>query len=223
MKALKTVMAAVVASAALAAPAFAGTITNNDRVTFDAGQVFLNAKNGADSLTISPAAPANSVIDGNVTLQLDNILYWYDRRNGQSFSSARKEQAKSWDFELSYGGTTVDLPDLTSAVINTTFSTAAFDGVVAGGDWVLSANSDYYSPKKRMVRIDLSGFFDTAAATTGSSSSSSGGTSSSGGSSTSSSSSSSSGGGSVPVPASALFVLVGLAGIGAARRRKANA
>lgn len=185
------------ANTAVNSAAFAGTIPNTDRVSFNVGHVTLDASHGPASTTFNPATKPNTVIDGQVQIDATHIDYWWKRRPHQSSKAARTEQANSWNFTLSHAGQTADLGGLPGAVNDHWFKTDAFDGVTAGGDWVLTATSDYYASHKRMIAFDLAGFFHTKAAPT-----------------------SSSGGGSVPVPASALFILMGLAGIGAASRRK---
>lgn len=200
MKWFKTAMA--VAGIMLATSAAqASTIT--DRAKFERqNNVLLNATGGPASTKLWSNANPDHVVDGNVQIDISDIKYWWARRPGQSSTKARNEQAKSWSFTLSHGGTTADLGGLPGAVNQYWFKTDAFDGVTAGGSWVLTATSNYYKNAKKMIEFDIAGFFNTKPAPTTSSSSS---------------------GGSVPVPASALFVLVGLAGMGAARRKTVKA
>lgn len=198
MKWFKTALAAAGLMVAASA-AHASTIT--DRAYFERqNNVLFDASNGPASTKLWANAPADTVVDGKVQIDIKDIDYWWKRRGGQSSWNAKTEQAKSWNFTLSHDGQTADLGGLPGAVDQYWFKTTAFDGVTTGGAWVLTATSDYWKDAKRMIQFDIAGFFDYKAAPTTSSSSS---------------------GGSVPVPATALLILMGLAGIGAASRREA--
>lgn len=194
MKWFKTALAIAGLTLATSA-ANAGTIT--DRAHFDRqNNVLLDASNGPASTTLTSNAPANTVVDGKVQIDITDIEYWWKRRNGQSSWAAKNEQARSWNFTLSHAGQTANLGGLPGAVNGYWFKTNAFDGVTTGGDWVLTATSDYWKSAKKMIQFDLAGYFNYKAAPTTSSS-----------------------GGSVPVPATALLILMGLAGMGASSRR----
>ena len=180
----------------------ATVITPSERTSFNAGRTLLDASGGAASTTITTGVAADRVIDGQVQIDATSIQYWWKRRNGQSGGNAQREGANAWTFTLSHAGTTANLGGFPGAVTNHWFKTSAFDGVIASGDWVLTATSDYYKSAKRMVEFNLAGFFSsTAAPTTGSS-----------GGSTSS-------GGQVPLPGTLLLILAGIGGIASARRK----
>lgn len=159
-KAAAAILAIAITFAAAGQQAHATTIAPSERISFREGTTLLNAANGPASTTISPNAPAGTVIDGAVQVDVTKIQFWWRSRTGQSYNDARIEAANSWNFTLSNGDTTVDLGGLPGAVNDHWFRTNAFDGLSAGGDWVLSATSDYYAASKRMIQFHLAGFFN---------------------------------------------------------------
>ena len=205
MKSFKLAAAAfgvLVTVMAASSNAHATTIVESEPVGFNEGRTSLNADSGSASTTISPNVAADTVIDGQVQIDATNIRYWWDGRDGQSGAEARIEQANSWNFTLTHAGKTADLGGLPGAVTDHWFKTTAFDGLAAGGDWILTATSDYYKSAKRMIAFDLAGFFFTNVGLTN------GGNGGGG-----------NGGGQVPAPGGLLLILAGLAGIASTRRK----
>jgi len=198
----------------------------------------LVAQSGTGSESYSTGAGLDQVIDGAVNLSFTDVTFWSDGfynvntnelvgegSRGNSSAAEMVESINSWDFTISHGGVTETFSPPTATLGNTThfggnvlsFATDAFDGLVAGGDWILTASTDYWLNEKRKVQFDLTGAFDVVAAPT-----SSGGTTSPGDTtSPGGSSSSSSGAGQVPVPGPlALLLPFGLWGGLRARKNK---
>ena len=176
----------------------ATVIDSSIRTSFNEGRTLFDASAGPASKTISTNVGADRVIEGVVQVDATDIQLWWKRRHGQSRRQARRETADAWTFTLSHAGKTVDLGGLPGPVKDHWFKTSAFDGLTAGGDWVLTATSDYYRRAKRMIEFNLAGFFFTKVSQTNPP----------GG-----------GGGQVPAPAPLLLILAGLAGMAGMRRK----
>jgi len=171
----------------------------------------LVAESGTGSAAYSTGAKLDQVIDGAVNLSFTDTIFWSDGfyntttnelvgtgSRGRTSEQEMVESINSWDFTISHGGVTKAFSPDTATLGNTThfggntlnFVTDAFDGIVAGGEWLLTATTDYWLGEKRKVQYDLSGSFNVAAAN-----SSPGGAPSS------------SGGGQVPAPGSLALLL----------------
>ncbi len=171
----------------------ATVIDPRERTSFNEGRTLLDASGGAASTTFSTGVDATRVIDGAVQLDIRDIRYWWKTRPGQTDYDARNEAANAWTFTLSHAGTTANLGGLAGATNDHWVRTSAFDGVTAGGDWVLTATSNYFHNAKKQIEFNLTGFFYTIAGNPG--------------------------GGQVPAPATLFLILAGLAGMAGARRK----
>jgi len=239
MNIIKSTAAAFIATILVSATAAHATAITTESYQFNDNDRMLVAMNGPASATYGTGADAAQVIDGNVNIDFSNVTFWadgfYDTNTlapvgtGQRGLSSRDEMSEaidSWTLSLSHGGVTEVLsPVATGNELfgqnSLSFVSTLFDGVVASGDWFLTASSDYWRTDKRKIQFDLAATFDVANSATGSSGGSSSGgsssSSSSGGSSSSSSGGSSSGG---QVPAPAPLTLIGAMALFGAWRRK---
>jgi len=199
-------------------------------IQFSDNDHMLVATSGTGSANYSTGAGSDQVIDGAVNLSFADTIFWSDGfynttteelvgsgSRGRTSAQEMVESINSWNFTISHGGVTEAFSPSTATLANTThfggntlnFATNAFDGIVAGGDWVLTATTDYWLEEKRKIQYDLSGSFNVAAANP------------SPGSTPTSSNDPSSGGGQVPVPGPlALLLPFGLMGGLRLRRNK---
>ena len=222
---------------AVGAPAAHATAIGGADFRFDDSGRMLVAMNGPASTAYTTGAGTNQVIDGTVRLDLSDLTYWADGfyntqtlapvgtgERGRSSRAEMTESINSWTLSLSHGGVTEEFSPVATGnelfgTNSLSFASDAFDGVVAGGEWILSAESDYWRTDKRKLQFDLAASFGTS--TVDSCATNPNGAGCGGGSSSSSSSggSSSSGAGSVPGPASPFLLFAGLLGMVALRRR----
>jgi len=239
MDTIKLAGTALALAIAVGASAAHATAIGGADFRFDDAGRMLVAMNGPASTTYTTGAGTGQVIDGTVRLDLSNLTYWADGfyntetlapvgqgERGRSSRAEMTESIDSWTLSLSHGGVTEEFsPVATGKELFGTNSLSlvsdAFDGVVAGGAWILSAESDYWRTDKRKLQFDLAGTFGVGAADPCAANPNGPGC---GGASSSGGGSSSSGAGRVPGPASPFLLLAGLLGmIGLRRRARAAA
>lgn len=199
------------AAAALLALA-ASTAQATTITTTKEAQKIYNAGSGSVNVPLATSGLTGKKIDGALTLDLSDVTYWadgwYDTSTGAPVGTASRgftsrqemtESIDSWRFTLSHAGTSVTFDNTATGRElfgrnSATFTTGAFDGLLAGGEWLLTATTDYWLARKRMIQFDALVSADLATVP------------------------SSGGGGQVPVPATLLLILSGM-GLVARRRR----